>query len=313
VQPGPPLACSHSITIIYHGSLCKGGAEFRAMRGQHVPVAHIRMHKLAMQDAVGSDDEAQEALSEFTALFAAYRYGHYSLAVTRNLAVNLLNDCAPTTIEEFLSLCAQCALSDVWAGVVSPGTAQQDLEMASGQLLAASQLISGEGGLEAGAGRGVEGGRVSIAADAASRTGRSWRSRRESHAGVGGGGGPRAPKAKDWLHIAKGLVPYGRGTYAVWFTIINMAVIVGLFAYMAGDYAMWAARHTSAFEAATGSSGAAYLQARSCASQRCFFALAACWCPAHCACMKSQRRGRTTVQPCTSTFGAHYCCTLCSP
>ena len=263
------------------------------------------------QDAVGSDDEALEALSEFTALFAAYRYGHYSLAVTRNLAVNLLNDCAPATIEEFLSLCHACATSDAWAGVVTAEAVHEDLSIGSGQLQAASEPLTPASGVAAHA-RGLEEGtpghlshahpsrHTSVATGFSpnsaaafdSVSGRidhevSWRERQQSHNGAspsgaaaaamaGGGASPsrrtrrnssstaRHGKKKDWLSVAKTLVPYGRGAYAIWFTILNMVVIVGIYAYMTGDYAMWARRHPSDFESSSTGAQASDLQVHLC-------------------------------------------------
>ena len=43
----------------------------------------------------------------------------------------------------------------------------------------------------------------------------------------------------EWQAIARRLVPEGSASYATWFTIANVAIILGVFAYMAGDYAMW--------------------------------------------------------------------------
>ena len=53
-------------------------------------------------------------------------------------------------------------------------------------------------------------------------------------------GEKKGPEGKlEWQAIAKKLVPEGRASYALWFTTCNIALIIGVFAYMAGDYAQW--------------------------------------------------------------------------
>lgn len=50
----------------------------------------------------------------------------------------------------------------------------------------------------------------------------------------------KGPEGKlEWQAIAKKLVPEGRSSYALWFTTCNIALIISIFAYMAGDYAQW--------------------------------------------------------------------------
>ena len=226
-----------------------------------------------MQDIMGSEKEAAEALSEFVAIFASYRCGHCPLHRARSLAVDLLNDCAPTMIEEFLSLCNACALSDAWSGVDSPREMEDALNLQNEQLLAASERLSSLPGAEAGlppdlqmqmqeeAGpRSMRGGSpVRPSLTATPRRNRDPEAgtlhagaRRHSH--VGGGdaastaAGKPKHKVKDYLKSVKKLVPYGRGQYAMWFTICNLSLIVALFAYMCGDYAMWARAHKLTFQ-----------------------------------------------------------------
>jgi hypothetical protein len=141
-------------------------------------------------------------------------------------------------IEEFRSLFPACCMSDTWAGfgVIDD---EQSVDNGTDRFFAASEALAEEGRAPA----ATSGPPLPPAASA-------------SETGVGVGissiarmgattalfqrqNSVREGKAKDWLTLSKTLVPYGRGSYAIWFTIINTSVIIGLFAYMAGDYALW--------------------------------------------------------------------------
>lgn len=182
-----------------------------------------------MQDAVGSDAEAQDALADFTDIFAAMREGRYSPNSARSLAVNVLNDVAPAVIDDFLAVADACIFSDAWAGVLPSAESATN-----GAMLAASE------GLDADMENGTAGPHRDGHTDAASIA---------NTLAVP----PRAKaKPKDWRSVSKSLVPYGRGTYAIWFTILNVCVIVGLFAYMAGDMAMWVRQNEDSFVRTSG-------------------------------------------------------------
>jgi hypothetical protein len=215
-----------------------------------------------VQDAVGSDAEAREVLTDFTVLFASMREGRHTLNETRNLAVNLLNDVAPAAIEEFLTLFDACVMADAWAGLVNSETGEE-LNMCSDQFFfAASEPLAGEeqpgrgaeGDLEEGRGASPSRAHMSETVRPSGRTNGGGRRAAALAADAGatactlaGVGHKPEGKTKDWLHVAKALVPYGRGACAIWFTIINISVIIGVFAYMAGDYAMWVRTHHDFF------------------------------------------------------------------
>ena len=196
-----------------------------------------------MQDAVGSDEDAQQTLTDFTSLFTGMREGEYSPNVARNLAVDLLNDAAPTMIEEFLGLFPRLYLTDTWAGFA---TLDGDCGHSGGEALAAASEALAEEGRTQPSAVGPSGG--AAAAPAAART--------PGAATTVGSASVRESKAKDWRSISKTLVPYGRGSYALWFTIINVSAIIGVFAYMMGDYALWARTHPERFQQNTNGNNA---------------------------------------------------------
>jgi hypothetical protein len=191
-----------------------------------------------VQDAVGNDDDAQQTIMDFTSLFTSLREGQYTVHVVRNLAVELLNDAAPTMIEEFLSLFPSCIKSDTWAGFGVLND-EQSYERGDHRLLAASEALAEEGRTPAVATGTAPAASVGHCRNNSRRGATTNLLQRQ--------GSLREGKAKDWLTLSKTLVPYGRGSYAIWFTIINTSVIVGLFAYMAGDYALWVHTHREKF------------------------------------------------------------------
>lgn len=155
-------------------------------------------------------------------------------------------------VEEYMELFDVCCNTYAWAGRISP--IAEDMDMLSptqadnGAQLDAhpsgthmpSPLLQSVSGIEdiSTAAEAQDVGAVSGSASArrAGRSDATGRPRRQPTHGK-----------REWIAMAKRLVPEGRGSYALWFTVGNIAVIVSVFAYMAGDYAMWVKKNRSAF------------------------------------------------------------------
>lgn len=176
--------------------------------------------------------------------------GRRPAPLTKLIVANVLIDEEPTMVEEYMELYDKCSHTFAWAGKISP--APEDLAMLtptqagneaeldahpSGTDMPSPLQPSISGLADISAAEAHDVGTVSGSASArrANRAS-STRNRRQPTHGK-----------REWLAMAKRLVPEGRGSYALWFTVGNIAVIISVFAYMAGDYAMWVKKNRSSF------------------------------------------------------------------
>lgn len=151
-------------------------------------------------------------------------------------------------VDEYLELFDKCCNTFAWAGKVSP--APEDMAMfapapdGNPALVAQPSSMGSPSPLQPShsgiadistAAQAHDVGTVSGSASARRGNQESEASQRRQHG------------KREWLAMAKRLVPEGRGSYALWFTSCNIAIIIAVFAYMAGDYAMWVKENRSSF------------------------------------------------------------------
>lgn len=193
-------------------------------RGAHHALAFATAR--GTQDSVGSDEEADALVTSFTSFFAEMRAGKRSSHTTRALVANFLTDESPTMLEKFVELWDTCRTTNAWAGLSLPVMDEDGLLAAPESMLRSASSVR-------------RGDTMVVLAEAtpSARQG-SVRPRPRDE---------RAERARDWQLWGRKLVPEGRGSYAIWFTIANLAVIIGIFAYMVGDYGMWIRQNEALF------------------------------------------------------------------
>lgn len=197
-----------------------------------------------LQITAENDEVANGLLERFTGFFRDMHEGRRAAPLTKLIVANVLIDEEPTMVDEYLELFDKCCNTFAWAGKLSPPP--EDLAMitpSAGTGLDAqpsaaglpSQLQPSASGIEdiSTAAEAQEVGTVSGSTSA--RRGNRTGSSRPTHG------------KREWLAMAKRLVPEGRGSYALWFTSCNIAIIISVFAYMAGDYAMWVKENRGSF------------------------------------------------------------------
>ena len=196
-----------------------------------------------MQDAAASDDVAWFVMQAFTRNFRLFHEGKLSEADTKSQAANLLIDEEPTMIDEFMQLFESCCHTRAWAGLPrlshrtgSTSTSTEDVNLADAEGgVARSPLAHSHSGIAT----------ISIAP--AHEVGTVAGSKKRSK-GSRSSKRKKSPEGKlEWQALAKRLVPEGRASYAIWFTIANIGLILAAFAYMAGDYAIWVKEHRAEF------------------------------------------------------------------
>lgn len=190
-----------------------------------------------VQDAAASDDVAFYIMQAFTRNFRAFHEGRMSEADTKSQVTNLLIDEEPTMIDEFMQLFESCCHTRSWAGL-APLYHQSSV--------AEAHLADLEGGMAPPPLAPSHSGITNISSAPKHEVGtvagaqRKSKSRRNSK--------KKGPEGKlEWQAIAKRLVPEGRASYAIWFTVANIGLILAIFAYMAGDYAVWVKEHRQEF------------------------------------------------------------------
>lgn len=178
-----------------------------------------------------------------------------SEADAKHSVVNLLVDEEPTMIDEFMQLFESCCHTRAWAGLPpmnqSTSTSiQNSMHSSSGEdhLAQLSNLEAG-GNVQPPALQQSLSGIANISSAAGQEVGTvggtAKKSRKKSRKS---GSKTKGPSGKlEWQALAKRLVPEGRASYAIWFTVANIGIILAVFAYMAGDYATWVREHRFEF------------------------------------------------------------------
>jgi hypothetical protein len=192
-----------------------------------------------VQDAAASDDVAFFVTQSFIRCFRAFHEGKISEPDAKTQVTNLLIDEEPSMIDEFMQLFESCCHTRAWAGLpplYHSSSSGEDIQFGSlgggVQPPPLGPSMSGIADISTAAGRevGTVGG---------GRTKRSKSGKKSKKKG---------PEGKlEWQALAKKLVPEGRASYAIWFTVCNIGIILAVFAYMAGDFAMWVKEHRFEF------------------------------------------------------------------
>jgi hypothetical protein len=175
-------------------------------------------------------------MQSFTRFFRDFHEGTVSEQDTRTRAANLLLDEEPSMIDEFMQLFESCCHTRAWAALPplcnsnSSGEDVQIVSLTEGlQHAPLSPSLSGISHI----GKAAESRDVGTV-----RGSRTKRSKSLKHSRK------KRPEGKlEWQALAKKLVPEGRASYAIWFTLCNTGIILAVFAYMAGDYAAWVREH----------------------------------------------------------------------
>jgi hypothetical protein len=191
-----------------------------------------------VQDAAASDEVAFLVIQEFTRSFRAFHEGRMSEADTKTQVTNLLHDEEPTMIDEFMQLFESCCHTRSWAGLPprQPSSSTDDADLAAMEngIATSSPLGPSLSGIV----------NISSAPEHEVGTVAGSKSRSKSRKSSK----KKGPQGKlEWQALAKRLVPEGRASYAIWFTVTNIGIILAVFAYMAGGYATWVKEHRLEF------------------------------------------------------------------
>jgi hypothetical protein len=168
-----------------------------------------------------------------TAQLRAFQEGRISQKHTKTALQKILVDVEPKLVEEFVSLHLNTCYSP-WSALPQESLSwlrqpeieahTQDLEQG---LAWPPQELQRKGSSDSSS---SEGRRFSLFSCKSGSKAAKNRSRAIQK-------GIRSPI--EWQAIARRLVPEGSASYATWFTLGNTALILAVFAYMAGDYIMW--------------------------------------------------------------------------
>ena len=190
-----------------------------------------------------------EALSQ---QLRAFQDGRLSEDDTRAAVSNILVDVEPKMVEEFISV-HMSSFYRAWTALPQeslPWLQQPEID---------ERISDLEGGLELppeiqrrASSQSSASTHVTKQKTIFPRTNRSTAARGSSEASNTASRG-----TVEWQAIARSLIPEGSASYATWFTIANVALIVGVFAYMAGDYAMWMKEHPEEMAGSTSSAAPA--------------------------------------------------------
>lgn len=205
------------------------------------------MRHRALQITAENDEVARGLIDRFTGFFRDMHAGRRSGPLTKMIVANVLIDEEPTMVDEYLELFDKCCNTFAWAGKVSPPPEEW------------AMITPSPGGNEAGDAQPNGPGASPLQPSASGIADISTAAEAQEVGTVSGSSSARrgnrtaAPSQRptrgkrEWLAMAKRLVPEGRGSYALWFTCCNIAIIISVFAYMAGDYAMWVKENRGSF------------------------------------------------------------------
>lgn len=190
-----------------------------------------------MQDST-SDEEASDVAEALSEQLRQFQEGRISEEATKAAVAHILVDVEPKMVEEFISVHLS-SFYRAWSALPQeslPWLQQPEID---------ARIPDLEGGLELppeiqrkdSSQSSSPVARQKGVFSKASRVGSNSKPKEAKKASRANGKGPRG--SIEWQAIAKRLIPEGSASYATWFTITNVVLILGVFAYMAGDYAVW--------------------------------------------------------------------------